>query len=111
MPQTVDIPLQPLSAGAFASFGEILGDFDAPPTFEAPHLRSWRLDFELEGAVELMVARYLHQPFEFTAIERHFNVTQSFIPLGYQPSVMWWQPRLTRTTGPRYLPPISSTRS
>ena len=88
MPQTVDIPLQPLSAGAFASFGEILGDFDAPPTCEAPHLRSWRLEFELEGAVELMVARYLHQPFEFTAIERHFNVTQSFIPLGYQPSVM-----------------------
>ena len=88
MPQVVEIPLQPLTAEAFASFGQILGHLDAPPIFEAPHLRSWRLDFELEGPVELMVARYLHQPFEFTAIERHFDVTQTFIPLGDQPSVM-----------------------
>jgi ureidoglycolate hydrolase len=82
MAHTVDIPLQPLSAEAFAPFGQILGNFAAPPVFEVPHLRSWRLDFELDGAAELMVARYLHQPFEFTAIERHFNVTQSLIPLG-----------------------------
>jgi ureidoglycolate hydrolase len=88
MPKVVEISLQPLIPDAFASFGQILGDFDAPPIFEAPHLRSWRLDFELDGAAELMVARYLHQPFEFTAIERHFDVTQSFIPLGDQPSVM-----------------------
>jgi ureidoglycolate hydrolase len=88
MPRVVKIPLQHLTPDAFASFGQILGDFDAPPIFEAPHLRSWRLDFALEGPVELMVVRYLHQPFEFTAIERHSDVTQSFIPLGDQPSVM-----------------------
>jgi ureidoglycolate lyase len=88
MTQIVDIPLQPLTAEAFAGFGQIIGDFEAPPIFEAPHLRSWRLDFELDGPTELMVARYLHQPFELTAIERHFAVTQSFIPLGDQPSVM-----------------------
>ncbi|MGH6915506.1 MAG: hypothetical protein ACREH3_17600, partial [Geminicoccales bacterium] len=81
MPKVVEISLQPLIPDAFASFGQILGDFDAPPIFEAPHLRSWRLDFELDGPAELMVARYLHQPFELTAIERHFDVTQSFVPL------------------------------
>ena len=88
MPQVVEIPLQPLTAEAFASFGQILGDVDAPPVFEAPHLRSWRLDIELDGPAELMVVRYRHQPFELTTIERHFAVTQSFIPLGDQPSVM-----------------------
>ena len=88
MPTVVEIPLKLLTPDAFTSFGQILGDFDAPPIFEAPHLRSWRLDFELDGAAELMVVRYLHQPFELTAIERHFDVTQSFIPLGDQPSVM-----------------------
>jgi len=88
MTRVVEIPMQPLTPDAFARFGQIVGDFDAPPIFEAPHLRSWRLDFELEGAAELMVVRYLHQPFEFTAIERHFDVTQSFMALGDQPSVM-----------------------
>jgi ureidoglycolate lyase len=88
MPRVVEIPLQPLTPDGFESFGQILGDFAAPPVFEAPHLRSWRLDFALKGSAKLMVVRYLHQPLEFTAIERHFDVTQSFIPLGDQPSVM-----------------------
>jgi ureidoglycolate lyase len=88
MSKVVEIPLQPLTPDGFAGFGQILGDFDAPPVFEAPHLCSWRLDFELQGPAELMVVRYFHQPFELTAIERHFDVTQSFIPLGDQPSIM-----------------------
>jgi ureidoglycolate lyase len=84
----VEIPLKRLTPDAFSPFGQIIGDRDAPPVFEAPHLRSWRLDFELDGRAELMAVRYIHQPFAFTALERHTAVTQSFIPLGDQPSVM-----------------------
>jgi len=84
----IEIPLERLTREAFSPFGQIIGDFDAPPVFEASHLRSWRLDFELDGRAELMFTRYLHQPLAFSALERHTGVTQSFIPLGNAPSVM-----------------------
>jgi len=84
----IEIPLERLSREAFSPFGQIIGQSDTPPAFEAAHLRSWRLDFELDGAVELMVTRYRHEPFACTLLERHTGVTQSFIPLGDQPSIM-----------------------
>ena len=88
MPTILDIPLAPLDAQAFAPFGEIVGGRDSAPVFSGPHIQSWRLAFEAEGAVELMVASYIHQPMEFTTLESHLNVTQGFFPLGDHPSVM-----------------------
>ena len=61
---------------------------DELPVFEAPHLRSWRQEFEVLGPTELMYIHYRHQPLAFSTLERHIQVTQAFIPLGGAASVM-----------------------
>jgi ureidoglycolate lyase len=88
MSAMVEIPVGRLTSEAFATFGQIIGEQPGPPVFAGPHIQSWRLAFEADGATELMFSRYLHQPYEFATLERHLNVTQSFIPLGNAPSVM-----------------------
>jgi ureidoglycolate lyase len=88
VPKVVQIWLERLTAEAFAPFGQLICARDDPPIFEAPHLRSWRQDFAIRGAAELMYIHYAHQPMAFSAIERHFRVTQTFIPLAGAASVM-----------------------
>jgi len=88
MMQTLPVPLEPLSAAAFAAFGEVIGEPDGPAAFEVAHMSSWRQAFECDGPVELMFCRYRHQPMTFTLLERHANVTQAFIPLAAVPWVM-----------------------
>lgn len=82
------IELETLSAETFAPYGQIIGVGDEPPVFSGPHIASWQMDFAVEGDIELMFARYVHQAFQFERLERHFNVTQAFIPLGAAASVM-----------------------
>lgn len=88
MVETVAIPLRRLSLEAFAPFGQIIGSPAGPPVFGAQHLQSWRLAFDVEGAAELMLCRYAHQRYELTTLERHLEVTQSFVALGAARSVM-----------------------
>ncbi len=89
MAKLVEIPLRPLTPEGFAPFGQIIGDPGASPVFTGATFQSWSLDSEVEGPAELMFIRYIHQrPFAFTALERHLNVTQTFVPLGGAESVM-----------------------
>jgi hypothetical protein len=55
----VQIWLERLTAEAFAPFGQLICARDDPPIFEAPHLRSWRQDFAIRGAAELMYVHYV----------------------------------------------------
>ena len=88
MTKEIRISLEPLTAHAFAPYGQVIGPQDCPPIFSGPHIESWRMSFDVDGDMELMFARYVHQAFAFTQMERHFNVTQSFIALGGAASVM-----------------------
>jgi ureidoglycolate lyase len=89
MSDVVQIRLERLSAEAFAPCGQLIGARrDERPVFEAPHLRSWRQAFEVLGPTEVMSIHYRPQPIAFSALERHFRVTQAFIPLGGAASVM-----------------------
>lgn len=89
MSEVIEIRLEPLTAEAFAPFGQLICARNEPPIFEAPkHLRSWRQDFEVLGPTELMYIHYLHRPMEFSTLERHFQVTQTFVALGGAASVM-----------------------
>ena len=101
MTEVIEIPLEPLSAEAFAPFGQLIcARDDEPPIFAAPHLRSWRQDFEVLGPTELMYIHYRHQPIEFSAFERHFQVTQTFVALGGAASVMVVAPPTGRESVP-----------
>lgn len=89
MSNVVQIPLEVLSAEAFAPFGQLIcARNDEPPIFGGAHLRSWRQQFEVQGPTELMYIHYVYQEMAFSALERHFQVTQTFIPLGGAASVM-----------------------
>ncbi len=88
MTEIVEIALEPLTAGAFAPYGQLITARDEPPAFDAPHLDAWRMDFAVDGEIELMYVRYIHQDMRWTTMERHFNVTQSFMALGGAASVM-----------------------
>ena len=88
MPEIIEIVLEPLSPKAFAPFGQIVGESGTAPHFTGSHIAAWRMAFEAEGGAEILFARYVHQPIELSRMERHFNVTQAFLPLGDQPSVM-----------------------
>ena len=89
MSNVVQIHLKRLTAEAFAPFGQLICECsDEPPTFEGQELRSWHFDLEVDGTTELMYIHYAHKPIVFSTVERHFRVTQTFIPLGGAASVM-----------------------
>lgn len=88
MTRTVPLVLEPLSEEAFAPFGAIIGPSSTPPIFVNPKLNAWRMDYESDGPTELMFDRFFHQPLSFSRMERHFAVTQCFIPLGEVATVM-----------------------
>lgn len=88
MTRIIDIALKPLTAEAFAPYGQLIDEQDRPPVFEGPHIASWQMEFAVEGDIELMYVRYIDQDVRWTLMERHFNVTQSFMALGGVSSVM-----------------------
>lgn len=93
MPKVIPIAVEPASHEAFAPFGQLISEQDTAPVFHGDGLRSWRLAYDIDGATELMFIRYEYRPMTFSAIERHFNVTQCFIPLEGASVVMVVAPR------------------
>ncbi len=88
MSDLIDIPIEPLTPEAFAPFGQIIGARNEPPLFQGGNATTWGVDFEIDGTMELHFARFDYQPvLEFSLVERHFAVTQSFIPLNNDASV------------------------
>ena len=88
MARIVEIPIEPLTAENFAPFGQLLGERSDPPHYVGATVKTWDVKFEIEGKVELEYAAFAFKPvLEFTRIERHYNVTQSFFPLGNDASV------------------------
>lgn len=84
----VNVRLETISEANFEAFGEILHGKSSLPAFTGTNMQSWRIQFSIEGKVELMLNRFHFQPFEFSKMERHFHVTQTFIPLGNMPMIM-----------------------
>jgi ureidoglycolate lyase len=97
IPKTVHIPVEPASHEAFAPFGQLISEQDTAPAFHGDGLRSWRLAYDIDGTTELMFIRYEYKPMIFSTIERHFNVTQCFIPLAGTGVVMVVAPRTDET--------------
>jgi ureidoglycolate lyase len=80
-----ELKVEPLTAKAFKPFGELLD-----PKSRSPLRRSIVPDrgFQILGKT---VVATIWQPFQgrtFTQLERHFAVTQGFIPLSGSPSVV-----------------------
>jgi len=97
MSSTVTIPIERASHEAFAPFGQLISEQGSPPVFHGDGLRSWWLAYDIDGTTELMFICYDYKPMIFSAIERHFNVTQRFIPLAGSGVVMVVAPRTDET--------------
>ena len=86
--EVYEITLEKVSDELFDPFGQLLCEKNGDPDFTGDGMESWALNFSSEQNVELMFNRFHYKAFEFSMLERHFHVTQTFLPLGGMPMVM-----------------------
>jgi ureidoglycolate hydrolase len=80
--------IEPFTEASFAPFGIVIGPRTAPAEFKGNASEGWLLPFEAQGGAQLMYSRFHHQEMRFSIVERHFGVTQGFVPLNGTPLVM-----------------------
>ncbi len=88
MSRTVQIKVEPLTVEAFRPFGQLISVGDQPPDYKGVNSDGWKADFEVDGPPLVMFLDSRNEGFRFTRMERHFGVTQTFIPLGQVPSMV-----------------------
>lgn len=82
MPRTIDLPVSLCTQENFSPFGQVLQLPDGQSQHRWSTTKTWSADFAIDGKMELMYARVEPVPNQFSKMERHFSVTQTFIPLG-----------------------------
>jgi ureidoglycolate hydrolase len=87
VPRVVELPVELCTETSFKPFGQTLGQRAGAPNFQTPTTKTWQVDFGIDGLTELLFASFDPVPMEFTHVERHFAVTQSFFPLGDHPAI------------------------
>jgi ureidoglycolate lyase len=101
--------MEPWTDEAFEPFGFVLRG-TSPPAFESGTLQTWTSPFEVDDQVLVTLCRYHREPVRFSRLERHFAVTQAFLPLGGCRSVMVVAPA-TATGAPSDVPDPASIRA
>src|SRR5207249_10305351 len=87
MPSVHEVKIALLTDEAFAPFGQIISARDRAPDFQtASGTRGWAVDFAA-GRPLLMLLHTPYQGLSFAKLERHFNLTQTFLPMGGSPAV------------------------
>lgn len=83
-----ELRVEPLTEEAFAPFGEIISTKERAPDFRTESgTEGWAVDFR-SGRPLVMVLRTPYQGLQFSKLERHFDLTQTFLPLGGSPAVV-----------------------
>jgi ureidoglycolate lyase len=83
--RVIQITAQPLSATAFAPFGVILspeGRERLPINTYGDKLDLYRESFETDQPIEWFIAHFRKRDFSALFLERHAQLSQTFIPLG-----------------------------
>ena len=100
-----EITAQPLTAAAFAAFGDVLeatGDFRLinEGLCKRHHDRA-RLDFGAQGRAGISVfnAKPRALPYDFSLVERHPEGSQAFLPLSQHPFLVIVAPDVGGTPG------------
>jgi ureidoglycolate lyase len=82
------VKIEPLTDEAFAPFGQVISAKDRPPDFETESgTQGWAVDFSA-GRPLVMLLRTRYQGLRLSKLERHFNLTQTFLPLAGAPAVV-----------------------
>jgi ureidoglycolate lyase len=83
-----ELPIEPLTEEAFAPFGQIISTKTRNPDFRTESgTEGWAIDFR-SGRPLVMVLRTAYQGMRFSKLERHFELTQTFLPLGGSPAAV-----------------------
>jgi len=84
--QIVTVKAQLLTEEAFRPYGALLAPRPGPADFHGLMSEGWKTPFEIHGVPELMVLKSRFSGMRFSRLERHFQVAQTFIPLGHVPA-------------------------
>ena len=88
MDRVVKVKVELLTEEAFRPFGEVLGPRARPADFQGLNSVGWKTGFDSSGPPVIMVLSSRYAGLRFSKLERHLNVTQTFIPLGRVPAVV-----------------------
>ncbi len=88
----ITLNVVPASAENLAPFGEIIGPSSGAKSVDVDFYKgaismSYPARFECDHPVEITMASMSPRPFEVRYMERHFQHTQAFIPLGSKPFI------------------------
>jgi len=86
--KVVEIKAEPMTEESFRPFGSLLAPRLETPDFRGLMSDGWKTPFEIDGAPLLMVLVSRFSGMRFTWLERHFGVTQTFIPLWHVPALL-----------------------
>ena len=81
MATIVEVKAEPLTARAFAPYGQLIGAGERPADYARPLLDVWHLDYRADARTRIQIMRYHRQPMTFRRLERHVRVTEGRIPL------------------------------
>lgn len=97
MPVIQKVKIEFLTEEAFQPFGHIIGLRNSPPNYRGGgNSQGWWVDFQTEGKPLVSVITVPYGNLSFTKMERHFQVTQAFIPLCGSPAVVALAPPTAR---------------
>jgi ureidoglycolate hydrolase len=82
------VPVKLLTDEAFRPFGETLAPKQRQADFQGVNSTGWKANFDIDGVPVIMTLLTTYKRPRFTRMERHFAVSQTFIPLGRIPSVV-----------------------
>ncbi len=88
MDRIVRIKAELLAPEVFAPFGEVLGLSQRSPDFVGNTSVGWKASYEATGLPLIMTLSSRYVGMRCTTLERHLNVTQTFIPLGGVPAII-----------------------
>ena len=93
-PRVHQVKIELLTEEAFRPFGEVVSLRAQPPDFHGTGLgtEGWNVDFFAASTTRVAVINGPFHGMRFSKLERHFNVTQTFIPIGGSPCVIAFAP-------------------
>ncbi len=81
MATTIELEAAPLTAEAFAPYGQLIAARDDAADYARPLLDVWHLDYRADAPIRLQIMRYHEKPMTFSRLERHTRVSEGRIPL------------------------------
>ncbi len=88
MTTTIELEVEPLTAEAFAPFGQLIGANSGAADYSRPLLDVWHLDYRADAPAQVQIMRYHEKPMTFSLLERHICVTEGRIPVDGARAVM-----------------------